>query len=89
MPTLQEQGLADFDLVAWFMLYAPAATPPGVLATLRRASAAALADPAVAGKLREQGVEQRALPPEQLAAFNRAEVEKWAGLVRRSGAQVD
>jgi tripartite-type tricarboxylate transporter receptor subunit TctC len=89
VPTLQEQGLADFDLVAWFMLYAPAATPPGVLASLRRASAAALADPAVAGKLREQGVEQRALRPEELAAFNRTEVEKWAGLVRRSGAQVD
>jgi tripartite-type tricarboxylate transporter receptor subunit TctC len=89
VPTLQEQGLKDFDLVAWFMLYAPAATPAPVLAKLRAAAAASLASPEVANKLREQGVEQRALPTEQLVAFNRAEVEKWAELVKRSGAQVD
>lgn len=87
--TLMEQGLADFDLVAWFMLYAPAATPPATLANLRRALAGVLASPEVAGKLREQGIEQRALAAEQLAAFNRAEIDKWAQLVKRSGAQVD
>ena len=89
VPTLLEQGLQDFDLVAWFMLYAPAATPPAVLANLRRAAASVLASPEVAARLREQGVEQRALPVEQLAAFNRAELDKWAVLVKRSGAQVD
>jgi tripartite-type tricarboxylate transporter receptor subunit TctC len=87
--TLQEQGLQDFDLVAWFMMYAPAATPPATLANLRRASAAVLASPEVAGKLKEQGVEQRVLSADQLAAFNRAEIDKWAQLVKRSGAQVD
>ncbi len=87
--TLQELGLPDFDLVAWFMLYAPAATPPATLANLRRAAAAALASPEVAGKLHEQGVEQRPLRTEELVAFNRAEVDKWAQLVKRSGAQVD
>ncbi len=87
--TLMEQGLPDFDLVAWFMLYAPAATPPAQLANLRRAATAALASPDVTAKLREQGVEQRALRADELAAFNRAEVEKWAVLVKRSGAQVD
>ncbi len=89
VPTLMEQGLADFDLVAWFMLYAPAATPAPQLANLRRAAAAALASPEVTAKLRDQGVEQRALKPEELAAFNRAELGKWAELVKRSGAQVD
>jgi tripartite-type tricarboxylate transporter receptor subunit TctC len=89
VPTLLEQGLKDFDLVAWFMLYAPAATPPATLANLRRASAAALATPEVAAKLRDQGIEQRALRSEELAAFNRGEIEKWAELVKRSGAQVD
>ena len=89
VPTLMEQGLADFDLVAWFMLYAPAATPPATLVKLRSASAAVLASPEVAGKLREQGVEQRALKAEELVAFNKAELDKWAQLVKRSGAQVD
>ena len=56
---------------------------------LRTASAAVLASPEVANKLREQGIEQRVLRAEELAAFNRVEIDKWAQLVKRSGAQVD
>ena len=71
------------------MLYAPAATPPAALARLRTASAAALAQPDVMAKLREQGIEQRALKADELGPFNKAEIDKWAELVKRSGAQVD
>lgn len=87
VPTLMEQGLADFDLVAWFMLYAPAATPPAMLDRLRRASASALSD--ASAKLQEQGVEQRPLRPDELVAFNKAELDKWGELVKRARAQVD
>ena len=89
VPTLMEQGLKDFDLVAWFMLYAPASTPPATLDRLRRGAAATLAAPEVAGKLLEQGIEQRAVGPGELVAFNRAERDKWGTLVKRAGAQVD
>jgi tripartite-type tricarboxylate transporter receptor subunit TctC len=87
--TLMEQGISDFDLVAWFMLYAPAATPPAQLAALRDASAQALASPELMARLREQGVEQRPMKGDELAPFNRVELGKWAELVKRSGAQVD
>ena len=89
VPTIAEQINADFDLVAWFMLYAPAGTPAPVLARLRQAAATALASPEVAPKLAAQGVEQRPLGPDAMAEFGRAEVTKWAALVRQSGAQVD
>lgn len=89
VPTLMEQGVADFDLVAWFMLYAPAATPAATLAQLRSASAAALNEPDVAARLREQGIEQRPMRADELLPFNQAELLKWAALVKRSGAQVD
>jgi tripartite-type tricarboxylate transporter receptor subunit TctC len=89
VPTLMEQGLKDFDLVAWFMLYAPASTQGAALDRLRRAAAAALAAPEVAGKLQEQGIEQRAMAAGELVAFNRAELDKWGALVKRAGAQVD
>ena len=89
VPTLMEQGIKDFDLVAWFMLYAPAATPPAVLAQLRSANAAALAQPDVETRLREQGIEQRAMRADEMAPFNKLELVKWAELVKRSGAQVD
>jgi tripartite-type tricarboxylate transporter receptor subunit TctC len=87
--TLMEQGIKDFDLVAWFMLYAPGATPPATLAQLRSAAAAALGHADVTTRLREQGVEQRAMRADEMGPFNKAELVKWAVLVKRSGAQVD
>jgi tripartite-type tricarboxylate transporter receptor subunit TctC len=89
VPTLMEQGVADFDLVAWFMLYAPAATPPATLAQLRGASATALAQPETMARLKEQGIEQRPMRADEMAPFNQVEIGKWAELVKRSGAQVD
>jgi len=89
VPTLMEQGVADFDLVAWFMLYAPAATPAATLAQLRTGASAALAQPEVMARLRDQGIESRNLRADEMLPFNKTELGKWAGLVKRSGAQVD
>jgi tripartite-type tricarboxylate transporter receptor subunit TctC len=49
----------------------------------------ALASPAVATRLAELGVESRAIPASELAAFGQAEIQRWAEAVKRSGAQVD
>ncbi len=87
--TMQEQGLPDFDLVAWFMVYAPASLPAADTAKLRDAMQRALATPTVASKLTELGIEPRAMAPAELAAFGQAEIKRWAEAVRRSGAQVD
>lgn len=89
VPSISEQGFGDFDLVAWFMLYAPAATPAPVLARLRDAFAQAVAQPEVKAKLAAQGLEVPALKGDELAAFGRTEIAKWSELVKRSGAQVD
>lgn len=89
VPTLQEQGIADFDLVAWFMVYAPAGTPAAEVARLREGLQRALANPAVANRLAELGVEPRSIPATELAAFGQAEIQRWAEGVKRSGAQVD
>ena len=89
VPALQEQGVADFDLVAWFMVYAAAATPAADVAKLRDAMQRAQARPELVAKLAELGVETRALPAAELAAFGQQEVRRWAEAVRRSGAQVD
>ena len=87
--TLQEQGVPGFDLVAWFMVYAPASTPAADVARLRDAMQRALAAPAVAARLNELGVESRTLSPADLAAFGSAEIQRWSEAVKRSGAQVD
>jgi tripartite-type tricarboxylate transporter receptor subunit TctC len=89
VPTITEQGDGDFDLVPWFMLYAPAATPAPVLARLRDAANQAVSSPDVSARLVAQGLELRTLKPDELAAFGRTEISKWSELVKRSGAQVD
>jgi tripartite-type tricarboxylate transporter receptor subunit TctC len=89
VPTITEQGFGDFDLVAWFMLYAPAATPEPVLAKLRAAVAQVVSDPQVKARLAAQGLEVPLLQGPELAAFGRTEIAKWSELVKRSGAQVD
>ena len=89
VPTLMEQGVADFDLIAWFMLYAPAATPMPVLERLREAAAKAMASSDVTAKLGAQGLELSPMKPDELVSFGRTEINKWADLVKRSGAQVD
>src|SRR5687767_7569514 len=89
VPTLQEQGVAEFDLVAWFMVYAPASTPAIEVTRLRDALQRALTRPDVAAKLSELGVEPSAVPPGELGAFGAQEIRRWAEAVRRSGAQLD
>jgi tripartite-type tricarboxylate transporter receptor subunit TctC len=87
--TLMEQGVKDFDLVAWFMLYAPATLPAPALDRLRAAATSALGQAETMARLREQGIEQHVLRPDELLPFNKVELAKWADLVKRSGAQVD
>jgi tripartite-type tricarboxylate transporter receptor subunit TctC len=89
VPTIAEQGFGEFDLVAWFMLYAPAATPAPVLAKLRDAVTQAVTNPEVKARLMAQGLEVPVLKADELAAFNRTEIAKWSELVKRSGAHVD
>lgn len=89
VPTITEQGYGDFDLVPWFMLYAPAATPAPVLARLRDAANQAIGNPDISAKLAAQGLELRSLKPDELVAFGRTEMLKWSELVKRSGAHVD
>jgi len=89
VPTLAEQGIAEFDLVAWFMLYAPADMPTAQRDRLREATQAVLAQPAVRDKLAAQGIEPMAMTAAEMTAFGTAEIAKWGEAVRRSGAQVD
>ncbi|HEY0441967.1 MAG TPA: tripartite tricarboxylate transporter substrate binding protein [Xanthobacteraceae bacterium] len=89
VPTMIEQGLDNFDLVAWFALYAPAATPDAAVARLREATDRVLGDAEISGQLTAQGVELLPLKGEQLTAFAQNEVVKWSDLVKRSGARVE
>ena len=89
LPTLAESGLADFDLATWFAFFAPAATPKEITAKIAADMQRVLAQPDVKERLLGVGVDVVGSTPDELASFQRAELTKWAKIVRDSGAKVD
>ncbi|HKA80938.1 MAG TPA: tripartite tricarboxylate transporter substrate binding protein [Xanthobacteraceae bacterium] len=90
LPTLQEQGLKGFECYTWNAILAPANTPPPIVAQLNEAMNKALADPAVFARLQEAGIDPTpGSTPQQLAEFIKAELAKWAPIIKASGAEVN
>ncbi|MGE5638748.1 MAG: Bug family tripartite tricarboxylate transporter substrate binding protein [Clostridia bacterium] len=87
--TLAEAGVPGFEVVVWYALFAPAATPEPVLTRLNTAAVKALAAPGLAERFAQLGATASASTREQLAAFQLSEVEKWAKVVRASGATAE
>ena len=90
LPTLQEQGLKGFECYTWNAILAPANTPPPIVAQLNEAMNKALADPAVFARLQEVGIDPTPdSKPERVAEFIKAELAKWAPIIKASGAEVN
>lgn len=88
LKTAAEQGLPDFQATAWNALFAPAGTPPEIVARLASALAETVMDPAFAARMTELGAE---LPeageqgPEALARLVSRELERWGGVIQETG----
>lgn len=81
LPTLDESGIAGYDLTAWFAAFVPAKTPRPVVDKLNAALRAALADKDISGKLRAAGIEPETGSPDELKTFVTSEISKWAKIV--------
>jgi tripartite-type tricarboxylate transporter receptor subunit TctC len=89
VPTIAESGIADYEVSNWLGLLAPAGTPPTIIATLNAAVGRAMATPALREQLKGLGIEPAFTTPEAFAALIRAEIPKWAEIVKKSGATAD
>jgi tripartite-type tricarboxylate transporter receptor subunit TctC len=90
VPTLAEKGVLNADTYSWIVLMAPGNTPRELVDQLNREVHKALASPEVRAKMADYGFEVGAnLSPVQTRDFIRAEVAKWAPVVRASGAVTD
>jgi tripartite-type tricarboxylate transporter receptor subunit TctC len=92
IPTVDEAGLPGFYMAVWQALWAPKGTPVPVIAKLNAALVDALANPAVHSRLTELGQDifpREQQTPEALAAFHKAEIEKWWPLIKAANMKAE
>jgi tripartite-type tricarboxylate transporter receptor subunit TctC len=85
IPTIAEAGLPGYESVQWSGLLAPAGTPQEIIAKLHRETIAILRAPDMRVRLAGDGSELVANSPEEFAAFLKAELVKWAAVVKATG----
>jgi tripartite-type tricarboxylate transporter receptor subunit TctC len=89
VPTMQEAGVANFDVASWQALYAPAGTPPAIVNRMNAEIEKIIATPDVATKMDSLGLEHSPNTPAQFAEFNRSELAKWAKIVKDGNIKVE
>jgi tripartite-type tricarboxylate transporter receptor subunit TctC len=85
IPTLQESGVANYDVVSWNALFAPAGTPPEIIKTLNQTLQEILTEPEVKKRLLELGIEARASTPEEISARLKSDIDKWQKVIEKAG----
>lgn len=92
VPSLHEAGLPNFEVAVWNGLYAPKGTPKAVINMLASALQESLKDPALRQRCAELGIEvttEANANPDALRAHLRAEIEKWAPIIKKAGVYAD
>jgi tripartite-type tricarboxylate transporter receptor subunit TctC len=89
VPTLRESGVSGVEVVVWYGVLAPAATPREVINSLAGAIAKAARSPEIRQRLLDQGAEPVGNSPEDFAKLYREELSRWAEVVKVSGARAD
>jgi tripartite-type tricarboxylate transporter receptor subunit TctC len=92
VPTMHEAGLPNFEVAVWHALYAPKGTPKPIIDKLVKALKDALKDPNVKQRFAELGTEpvaENRATPEALRTHLKAEVEKWAPIIKKAGVYAD
>jgi tripartite-type tricarboxylate transporter receptor subunit TctC len=85
--TVRESGVANYDVVSWNALFAPAGTPPEIVKTLNGALQDILAGAEVKKRLLELGIEAKASTPEEISVRLKSDIDKWRAVIEKAGIQ--
>src|SRR5690606_22385601 len=89
-PTMEEAGVAGFQMASWQAVYAPKGTPKPIVERLSKEISAILQEPDVQEKLgKTMGMELVGSTPDALRDLMASEIPRWAAVVEKSGASVD
>lgn len=87
LPTVAESGLPGFEMVAWHIIVAPAATPPAILRTLNEKVRATLKDPLILERFEKSGMESVYTTPSETSAYLKNEQAKWRRVIAERNIQ--
>ena len=89
VPTMQEAGVTDFDQTVWNALFAPAGTPPAIIARLNEVVAQATKLPQLVNRLEALGATPASSTPAELGERVQQEIDRWGRVVKATGARLD
>jgi tripartite-type tricarboxylate transporter receptor subunit TctC len=89
IPTVAEAGVAGFENVTWYGMFAPARTPHEIIVKLNKLVVRILAEPEMAQRLVSQGAEPRSSTPEELTRFMHVESERWKKVIKAANIRLE
>jgi len=89
LPTVAEAGVPGYVVTGWYGMFVPAATPPAIVGALHAGAAKALKSKDVSERLSNEAAEIVAGTPREFAEFLKAEIAKWAGVIRKAKVRVE
>ena len=87
VPSLHEAGVTDFEMDSWAGLFAPANTPPEIVARLNTEVRRIIDDPEVKGRLGNMGFEAFSSTPEEFGDFVKVQLVKWGKMIKDAGIE--
>ena len=89
IPTIAESGVAGFEVIAWYNMFAPARTPRAIVSRLNAEIVKALQQPDVRERFQTLGVSPLTGSPDDLGKYLKFEVDRWAKLIKERGIKLD
>ncbi len=89
VPTIAESGVPGFEVVSWQGIFVPAGTPKPVIDKLHAETMKILQTTEIQDRLKSLGMQPSSMTPEQVSAFQKAEVDKWAQVIKAAGIKLE
>ena len=88
-PTVIESGVRDYEVIGWFGMLAPAATPPAIIDQTRAEIAKAIASPDIRDRMLQEGAKPIGDTPAEFGRFVRDEISRWTKIIQQAGIKLD